>query len=546
MLIMDNIILGLATVVLPANILALLIGTVIGLLIGALPGLSATMAIAILVPITFAFPPETGISMLAALYLSAMYGGSISAILIRTPGTPAAAATVLDGYPMGQQGKAGRALSISLGASFVGGVISSLCLLTVAPALGKVALEFGPVELAAVAALGMTIIASLSQESTVKGLIAGAAGLMLSTVGMDPITGSPRFTFGIIDLFSGIPFTVALIGLFSIPQVLRLLENDLGPAVIGIISDKVRPRWDVLRRLLPTILRSTGIGVFVGLTPGTGGDTACWFAYNEAKRFAPEEEKAKFGHGSDYGIAAPEAANNAVAAAALIPTISLGIPGSSATAVLLGGIMGHGIMPGPTLMVEHAKVAFTLIWAMFFANFTMYAIGLYITRRRLHHPCAGQGHGVGHHHLLRDRRIRHQQQLLRRIPDAHLRHSRLYHGQGEGAGRPPGGRPHSRPDAGRERTPGPDHQRRFLVDFFRVACRRHAPGPGRPVADERNRPFRRDQNMAEKVVCEVAQRTQGVPHHGKDDAWPDGRSSRRFGFEGSAGAGAGGKSLCSA
>jgi putative tricarboxylic transport membrane protein len=380
MMIADNMMLGLSTVVLPSNILAILIGTVIGLLIGALPGLSATMAIAILVPITFAFPPETGISMLAALYLSAMYGGSISAILIRTPGTPAAAASVLDGYPMAQQGKAGRALSISLGASFLGGLISSLCLLTVAPILGKVALEFGPVEIAAVATLGMTIIASLSQESTAKGLIAGATGLMLSTVGMDPITGNPRFTFGIIDLFSGIPFTVALIGLFSIPQVLRLLENDLGPSVVGVVSDKVRPHWNVLKPLIPTILRSSGIGIFVGLTPGTGGDTACWFAYNEAKRFAPEEEKAKFGHGSDYGVAAPEASNNAVAAAALIPTISLGIPGSSSTAVLLGGIMGHGIMPGPTLMVEHAKVAFTLIWAMFFTNFTMYAIGLYITR----------------------------------------------------------------------------------------------------------------------------------------------------------------------
>ena len=379
-MLLDNMMLGLSTVFLPSNIAAILVGTVIGLLIGALPGLSATMAIAILVPITFAFPPETGISMLAALYLSAMYGGSIAAILIRTPGTPAAAATVLDGYPMAQQGKAGRALSISLGASFIGGLISSIGLLTVAPLLGRVALEFGPVEIAAVAILGMTIIASLSQESTIKGLIAGAAGLMLSMVGMDPISGSPRFTMGMIELFSGIPFTVALIGLFSIPQVLRLLENELGATEAGVISDKVRPRWDVLRRLMPTILRSTGIGIFVGLTPGTGGDTACWFAYNEAKRFAPESEKEKFGNGSDYGIAAPESSNNAVAAAALIPTISLGIPGSSSTAVLLGGIMGHGIMPGPTLMVEHAKVAYTLIWAMFLANFSMYFIGLYITR----------------------------------------------------------------------------------------------------------------------------------------------------------------------
>jgi putative tricarboxylic transport membrane protein len=309
-----------------------------------------------------------------------MYGGSISAILIRTPGTPAAAATVLDGYPMAQQGKAGRALSISLGASFLGGLISSICLLTVAPILGRVALQFGPVEIAAVATLGMTIIASLSQESTVKGLIAGTAGLMLSTVGMDPVTGNARFAMGIIDLYSGIPFTVALIGLFSIPQVLRLLEKEMETISAGGVTDKVRPRWDVLRPLLPTIFRSTGIGIFVGLTPGTGGDTACGFAYNEAKRFAPEEEKGKFGKGTDYGVAAPESSNNAVAPAALIPTISLGIPGSSSTAVLLGGIMGHGIMPGPTLMAEHAKVAYTLIWAIFFTNFSMYLIGLCITR----------------------------------------------------------------------------------------------------------------------------------------------------------------------
>ncbi len=384
-MVFDNVLLGLATVVAPTNILAITAGTVIGLLVGAMPGLSATMAIAILVPTTFALPPETGISMLAALYLSAMYGGSIAAILIRTPGTPAAAATVLDGFPMAQQGKAGRALSISLTASFFGGLISSIALLTVAPILGKVAIEFGPVELAAVAVLGMTIIASLSQESTVKGLLAGCAGLMLSTVGMDPISGSPRYTFGIIELFSGIPFTVALIGLFSIPQVLRLIENDLSDGQqAGKLTDPVRPSWGMMKRLMPTVYRSSFIGIFTGLIPGTGGDTACWFAYNEAKRFAPAEELDKFGKGSDYGVAAPESANNAVAGGALIPTISLGIPGSSSTAVLLGGLMAHGIMPGPSLMIEYAKVAYTLIWALFFANFTMFFLGIYLTRLAVH------------------------------------------------------------------------------------------------------------------------------------------------------------------
>jgi putative tricarboxylic transport membrane protein len=258
-------------------------------------------------------------------------------------------------------------------------LISCLFLLTLAPLLGRAALQFGPVEIAAVATLGMTIIASLSQESTVKGLMAGAAGLMLSTVGMDPITGNPRFTMGMIELFSGIPFTVALIGLFCMPQVLRLLEKETEATMAGIISDPVRPRWSILRPLIPTILRSTGIGIFLGLSPGTGGETACWFAYNEAKRFASDEEKKKFGHGSDYGVAAPESANSSVAAASFIPTISLGIPGSSATAVLLGGIMAHGIMPGPTLMTDHAKIAYTLIWALIFTNFAILFIGLLMT-----------------------------------------------------------------------------------------------------------------------------------------------------------------------
>ncbi|SBV92341.1 conserved membrane hypothetical protein [uncultured delta proteobacterium] len=377
----DSLLMGLANTLSPAALLAICIGTLIGLAVGAMPGLSATMAIALLVPITYAFSPDIGISMLAAIYLSAMYGGSIAAILIKTPGTAAAAATVLDGYPMAQQGQAGRALSISLTSSFIGGLISSIALLTVAPILGRVALEFGPVELAAVCILGMTIIASLSQESTIKGLLAGAVGVLLSNVGMDPVSGYPRFTMGILELYSGIPFTVALIGLFSIPQVIRMIESDSTQAAkANDIKDSVRISWKEMKPLTPTVLRSSFIGIFTGLIPGTGGDTACWFAYNEAKRFAPEDEKSRFGKGSPYGIAAPESANNAVAGGALIPTISLGIPGSSSTAVILGGLMAHGIMPGPTLMVEHAKVAYTLIWALLLTNFTMLLFGLGFTR----------------------------------------------------------------------------------------------------------------------------------------------------------------------
>jgi len=227
-MIVDNILLGLSSVFTGYNMLAVAAGTGLGLVVGAMPGLSATMAIALLVPVTFVMPPETGISMLASIYMGAMYGGSIAAILVRTPGTPAAAATILDGYPMAQKGEAGRALGISLTASFFGGLISSVFLLTIAPVLGGIAVMFGPVELFSVAVLGMTIIGSLSQGSAIKGLLAGAIGLLFSTVGMDSITGIPRFTLGNINLFSGIPFTVALIGLFSIPQAIRLIERDEG------------------------------------------------------------------------------------------------------------------------------------------------------------------------------------------------------------------------------------------------------------------------------------------------------------------------------
>ncbi|GHV53818.1 hypothetical protein FACS1894206_05270 [Deltaproteobacteria bacterium] len=267
-MIFENMLAGLTNVFTFINILGICAGTIIGMFIGAMPGLSGTMAIALLVPITYALPPDTGISMLAALYLASLYGGSISAILIRTPGTAAAAATVLDGFPMAQNGQAARALSISLGASFFGGLISSIAFLTVAPVLGRVALEFGPVELAAIAMFGMTIIASLSQESTIKGLLAGCIGLMLSTVGMDTVSGSPRFTFGEINLFSGIPFTVALIGLFSLPQVLRMIERDeAADKQQNQLKDSIMPKWKEMKPLMSTIYRSSFIGVITGLIP---------------------------------------------------------------------------------------------------------------------------------------------------------------------------------------------------------------------------------------------------------------------------------------
>lgn len=371
---------GLANVVEPINLAAILMGALIGMFVGAMPGLSATMAIALLLPLTYSFRPETGLALLASLYLAAMYGGSIAAILLRTPGTPAAAATVLDGYPMGQKGHAGKALGLSLTASLIGGVLSSIVLLTVAPLLGRVVLNFGPVEIFAVAVLGITIIGSLSQGSTILGLMSGALGMLLAMVGMDLTTGTPRFSFGVLELFGGIDFTVALIGLFSIPQAVRLVMqgNANQSARVSNVSDRMLPTGPDFLKMLPNSLRSSVIGVFVGLIPGTGGDTASWFAYNEAKRFS--RHKAEFGTGYPAGIVAPEAANNAVVGGALIPTIALGIPGSSSTAVLLGGLMVHGILPGPSLMTDYGDVTYTLLWAVLFANVALFLVGLLFTR----------------------------------------------------------------------------------------------------------------------------------------------------------------------
>ncbi len=376
--IVNNILGGLHNLLHISNILFVLLGTLIGLFVGAMPGLSATMAIALLLPLTFGLDPATGISMLAALYMGAMYGGSISAILIKTPGTPSAAATVLDGYPLAQKGQAGKALGISLVASTIGGLISGAALLLVAPILGNIALEFGPVELFAVGVFGMTIIGSLTDKSVIKGLLSGVMGLLISTIGMDMISGTARFTFGILNLYSGVPFTVALIGLFSIPQAIRLSMQDEATSSISSVKDRMLPSFRELLRMMPTILRSSVIGIFVGLVPGTGGDTACWFAYNETKRFSKHKEL--FGTGVPEAIAAPESANNAVVGGALIPTISLGIPGSSATAVLMGGLMVHGIMPGPTLMTQYANVTYTLIWAVIFSVIAMFVLGLLFTR----------------------------------------------------------------------------------------------------------------------------------------------------------------------
>ena len=370
---------GLLSILTPSGLLCVFAGTLIGLLIGAMPGLSATMGIAILLPLTYSLGSYNGIAMLLSLYMGAMYGGSISAILINTPGTPAAAATSMDGYPLARSGQASRALGISLFASFVGGVISTLFFLFLAPVLGKLALRFSAVETCAVAVLGITIIGSLSRGSAVLGLLSGVIGLLLAMIGQDTITGYPRYCFGILHLYSGIPYTAALIGLFSIPQAMRLIEAPAQKRTGDIkVLGKLLPDGKDLRKTFPTILMGSLIGTIVGIIPGSGGDTACWFSYNEAKRFA--KDKSRFGLGDVRGVAASESSNNAVVGGAMIPTVALGIPGSSSTAIILGALMIHGIVPGPTLMSEHGQITYALIWALMLSNAAMFLEGIAVTK----------------------------------------------------------------------------------------------------------------------------------------------------------------------
>jgi len=343
---MSDVLFGYVTALTPINLIAAIISVAIGITIGALPGLSAAMGVALLIPITFGMDPSTGLITLAGVYCGAIFGGSISAILIRTPGTPAAAATAIDGYELTKQG------------------------------LAKLALLFGPAEYFWLSIFGLTIIAGASTKSIVKGLISGALGLMLSTVGMDPMLGNARFTFGVPALLSGIPFTAALIGLFSMSQVLMLAEKKIKEAGNMVDFDnKVLLSKEQILEILPTSLRSTVIGSIIGILPGAGASIAAFLGYNEAKRFSKKKEL--FGHGSIEGIAGAEAANNAVTGGSLIPTFTLGIPGESVTAVLLGGLMIQGLQPGPDLFTVHGKITYTFFAGFVIVNIFMLILGLF-------------------------------------------------------------------------------------------------------------------------------------------------------------------------
>ncbi len=351
-------------------------GVVWGIFGGALPGISPSIAMALLLPFTYGLDPISAIAMLAAVYVGAEYGGSIPAILIRTPGTNSAAATVIDGFELNRQGRAGEALGISLVSGLVGGLYGLVVLALLTEPLARVALAFTPPAYFALGILGLSVIASLSGGSLIKGLLAGVIGLMIATIGTDPVSGVSRFTFGSPELLGGVRPILVMVGLFAVSELMiQISEPDWAKASARDTRLKL-PRWSTWKRMFRPHAIGALIGTFEGVTPGGGGTIAAFMSYNEAKRWSRHPEE--FGRGSIEGIAAPEAANNVVTATALVPLLSLGIPGSNSAAILLGGLLIHGLTPGPMLFERNPEVVYGLYGGLFVANIAMLLVGLII------------------------------------------------------------------------------------------------------------------------------------------------------------------------
>ncbi|MDD4364102.1 MAG: tripartite tricarboxylate transporter permease [Atribacterota bacterium] len=355
-------------------------GVAAGIAVGATPGLTSSMGVALLIPITFSMPATTGLILLGSMYVGSVYGGSISAILIGIPGTPASIATSFDGHVMVKNGEADMALRTSISASTVGGIIGALCLIFIAPPLAKIALSFGPDEYFWVAVFGLTIIISIASKNPIKGFISAALGFFVGTIGMDPVIGNTRFTFGSTELIGGIDVVVLLIGLFSIPQALSMVETGDIKASYSIekrnkMATFVDVWKDIKEHSWVTYLRSSILGTIIGIIPGAGGSIASYLGYNEAKRWSKRPEL--FGTGIAEGVAASEAANNAVIGGAMVPLLTLGVPGNNVSAILIGGLMIQGLRPGPMLFVQNPDVVYSFMFSLLFANFVMLFLGYY-------------------------------------------------------------------------------------------------------------------------------------------------------------------------
>jgi putative tricarboxylic transport membrane protein len=352
-------------------------GVMLGIVVGAVPGLTATLAIALLLPLTFGLSPERAIVMMTGIFTGGIYGGSIAAITLRIPGAPASAMTMLDGHAMAMRGKAGSAIALATFSSFVGGIVGGVVLVLFAPALARVALGFQSPEMFALVVLALSAVATVSPDSFVKGLISTTLGVMLATVGIDQLVPVPRYTFGSINLLVGVPLIPVVIGLFAVSELFHQAGEPAHVTETGspIATGGLAEWWADARRVgWVTFAKSSVIGTLVGALPGAGGAMAAFLSYSEAKRSSPHPER--FGTGVPVGIVAPEAANNAMTGGALIPLLAFGIPGDAVTAVILGGLVIHGITPGPQLFGESAHLLEPLFGAYFLSYVLILVLGL--------------------------------------------------------------------------------------------------------------------------------------------------------------------------
>ena len=377
---MDTVLSGLATgfaVALdPFNLMLVMVGCFVGTLIGALPGLGPINGVAILLPIAYGlgFQPESALILLAGIYYGAEYGGRISSILLNVPGDAGAVMTTLDGNPMARAGQAGRALSLSAVASFIGGTFAVILMSLFAPALAGFAVTFGPADYVALMVFAFASLASLVGKSTVKTLLGATIGLMLATIGIDANTGVPRYTFGLPDILAGIDFLIVVVGLFGMAELLTLVEHQARGTLKSLPVDKSFVRMADLAATKWTIARSSVIGFFIGILPGTGASVASAVAYGTEKRISDKD--GTFGTGDPRGLAAPEAANNAAAGGSMVPMLTLGIPGSGTTAILLGALLMFNIQPGPMMFAQRPEVAWGLVASMYIGNVALLVINL--------------------------------------------------------------------------------------------------------------------------------------------------------------------------
>ena len=359
---------GFASALTPLNVMWVLAGSALGTVLGMLPGLGPTTGIALLMPLTFTMAPDTALVTMCAIYYGAMFGGSRSSILLNVPGDGAAVASCFDGYPMCLNGEGEAALAISAIASFIGGLIATIAFVVIAVPVARFALKFGPPEYFMLMCFALAATAAISKEAMLKGLLSMALGLMIATVGIDPQSGAIRFTFGIPALQTGIDFVIVIIGVYGLGEVFHNMEHiksDLGVKVQSKFG-RIWVSMEQFKRCWWPMIRQTPVGFFVGVLPGAGATIAALMAYNNEKQLSKNPEN--FGKGEIVGLAAPEASNNACSVGALIPMMTLGVPGSGTTAVMLGALMILGLQPGPLLFQQHADIAWTVIASMFIGN----------------------------------------------------------------------------------------------------------------------------------------------------------------------------------